>query len=64
MERPSERMKIDWCRTFQENSAMVTSHPQKFCQEGFAKKQVNTVFMVNILSAKMKALKIADRDSI
>ena len=34
---------------------MVTS--SKFCQEGFPKKQVNTVFMVNILFAKMKALK-------
>ena len=35
-----------------------------FCQEGFAKKLANTVFIVNILSAKMKALKIVDRDSI
>ncbi len=34
---------------------------KNFCQEGFAKKQVNTVFIVNILSAKMKALKIVKK---
>jgi hypothetical protein len=53
-------MKIDRGKTYQENYAGVTLHPQ-YLSRRLCRKASQYVFIVNILSVRIKALKIVDK---